>query len=79
MSRMQLFVVRHGITDWNLEERFQGQLDTPLNRRGAEQAIVLRRRLEGVSFDMVYSSPLKRAFETARIIRGTAGSDRQDR
>ena len=65
-----LVVVRHGQTDWNLEERFQGQADIPLNEVGYRQAEKLRTRLAGLSFDAAYSSPLRRAVATAQIIAG---------
>jgi len=63
-----LVAVRHGETDWNAEYRFQGQLDIPLNVAGCSQAVALRSRLSSSGFDTVYSSPLRRAFETARVI-----------
>ena len=67
---VKLVVVRHGQTDWNVEERYQGRLDVPLNRVGVSQADALKRDLAGLRFDMAYSSPLRRAVETARIIVG---------
>ena len=63
-----LVLVRHGQTEWNVEERFQGQLDIAMNAVGRRQAADLRRCLAGETFDQVYASPLRRAFETARLI-----------
>jgi phosphoserine phosphatase len=68
---MRTFVfIRHGTTDWNREGRFQGQLDIPLNSEGRHQAEAVKERLGSAAFDEIYSSPLQRACETARIIAG---------
>jgi broad specificity phosphatase PhoE len=75
----QLVLVRHGQTDWNVEERFQGQLDVPLNAVGRNQAEALKLQLAGVHFDIAYSSPLIRAVETAQIIAGNVHVDRDPR
>lgn len=67
---MEVYVVRHGKTDWNKECRFQGAKDIPINEEGRQAAQILSDRLANVNFDMFFSSPLCRAFETAEIIRG---------
>lgn len=64
----QLVVLRHGETAWNAERRFQGHADTPLNERGRRQATAAGRLLERFDFDDVYSSPLQRALDTARLV-----------
>jgi len=66
---LRLILVRHGETDWNRILRIQGgKSDTPLNRKGAQQAEELASRLEQEDIKAVYSSPLKRALNTARAI-----------
>lgn len=64
---VDLVVLRHGQTDWNLERRFQGFSDVPLNAKGIEQARAAGRVLAGHGFDAVYSSPLQRAYVTAEL------------
>ena len=63
-----IYIVRHGQTDWNLEGRTQGHKDISLNDTGINQAKVLKEKLKDIKFDKVFSSPLKRAYETATII-----------
>ena len=69
---MELYIVRHGTTDWNAEKRFQGAQDIELNENGRRLAGELGKRLDaaGTDFDCIYSSPLSRAYETACLIRG---------
>jgi alpha-ribazole phosphatase len=64
----RLCLVRHGQTDWNLEGRYHGQSDVPLNENGRAQAHVIAQQLQGESFAAIYSSDLRRARETAEII-----------
>jgi broad specificity phosphatase PhoE len=65
----RLCLVRHGETDWNLEGRYQGQNDVPLNEKGRAEARTLARELNGTPFSAFYTSDLKRAWETAEILR----------
>ena len=67
---MQIYLMRHGETDWNKARRLQGQSDIPLNDYGIELAVKTAEELADVPFDMAFSSPLGRARETAKIILG---------
>ena len=62
-----ILLARHGETDWNRENRFQGHADPPLNKTGLAQAEGLASALANEPLAAVYSSPLRRALETARI------------
>lgn len=68
VSTTTLVLIRHGETDWNVEGRYQGQADPPLNRRGFEQAYELAGDLRHVGLELLYSSPLLRARQTAAIL-----------
>lgn len=67
---MKLYITRHGTTEWNLERRLQGWGDSPLTADGINRAKLLGKYLEDVNFNIIYSSPLNRALETAKLIRG---------
>jgi probable phosphoglycerate mutase len=62
----RLCIVRHGETAWNAEHRVQGQLDIPLNEIGLRQAQAVGRVLGAERFDVIYSSDLSRAMQTAQ-------------
>jgi broad specificity phosphatase PhoE len=62
--------IRHGLTELNRDRRVGGRLDVPLIDEGRRQAEEARTRLQGTVFDVVVSSPLVRAIETARIVTG---------
>lgn len=72
MTRLEL--VRHGQTDWNLAGRVQGSTDIPLNDVGRRQAHEAGRRLSASHWDLIVTSPLSRAHETARIIAEEIGA-----
>jgi broad specificity phosphatase PhoE len=63
----RLTLVRHALTDWNANGRLQGHLDCPLSREGVTQAHALARRVGSSEIDLLYASPLKRAYDTARL------------
>ena len=63
-----LLLARHGETEWNREERYQGHADPTLNEKGRAQAEELADRLADEQIDAVYSSDLRRAAETAAIV-----------
>lgn len=67
---MKLYIMRHGETDWNKAKRLQGQSDIELNEFGRKLAYKTREGLKDVEFDLVITSPLKRAEETAQIVIG---------
>lgn len=67
---LRIYLCRHGQTDWNAQHRLQGWTDIPLNEQGRQQAIQLRARFSGVSFDRIYCSALQRSRETAELIAG---------
>ena len=68
-----IVMVRHGETDWNRERRFQGRADQPLNEAGRGQARELAELLHGEPVSAVYTSPLRRARETAEILAENFG------
>ncbi|MCS6776760.1 MAG: histidine phosphatase family protein [Chloroherpetonaceae bacterium] len=68
MQVQRIYVVRHGVTLWNREARFQGQTDIPLTEEGREQARRLAERLATSSPVAIWSSDLVRARDTAEII-----------
>jgi broad specificity phosphatase PhoE len=70
-----ILLARHGETDWNREGRFQGHADPPLNETGRAQAAELAAELEAVGLAAVYSSPLRRALETAQAVAAEHGLD----
>ena len=67
---MKVYLTRHGQTDYNKKELMQGRTDIPLNKTGISQAEMMHANVQNVHFDAVYSSPLSRAVQTARIISG---------
>ncbi|ERJ11985.1 histidine phosphatase family protein [Haloplasma contractile] len=67
---MKIYLTRHGKTEWNEAGKLQGQKDSALVEDGINNAKKLNKRLKNITFGCIYSSPLKRAFDTACYIRG---------
>ncbi len=64
----KVMLVRHGETDWNRKEVFRGRIDVELNQNGREQARALAEATRIFQIHAVYSSPLSRSLETARMV-----------
>ena len=69
----KLVLIRHGESQWNLENRFTGWVDVPLSLKGIEEAKAAGKKLSGFTFDRAFSSVLARANETLRIILEAIG------
>ncbi len=65
----KIYLTRHGETEWNVQRRMQGRLDSPLTERGKHQAVLLGNRLADTAIDVIYSSTSPRAVTTAGLIR----------
>ena len=63
----ELWLVRHGETEWSLNGKHTSRTDIPLTEHGRERAVELRDYLKGTKFDAVFVSPMKRARETCAI------------
>ncbi|MBK2402960.1 MULTISPECIES: histidine phosphatase family protein [unclassified Erysipelothrix] len=63
-----IYLIRHGKTLWNQEHRMQGSKNSPLTDEGKQQALLLQKRLEPISFDEIIVSTSERAQETASLV-----------
>ena len=72
---MLIYIIRHGETDLNVKGVVQGWYDEPLNESGRFLAAETGKRMKEIRFDGCFSSPLKRAAETAEIILRESGND----
>jgi broad specificity phosphatase PhoE len=68
-----VYLARHGESDWNAANRFQGHSDRPLTELGRKQAYALADIVAGERVEAIYSSPLIRALDTARIVAARTG------
>jgi probable phosphoglycerate mutase len=71
---MDIYLVRHGETDWNIENKLQGHTDIPLNEQGKLQANQLQEKFADINFIKVFSSDMIRARVTAEILLGSKKS-----
>lgn len=69
----RLVLLRHGESQWNLENRFTGWVDVPLSARGVQEAKNAGDKLRGFTFDRAFTSALVRANETLRLVLETIG------
>ncbi len=69
----RLVLLRHGESQWNLENRFTGWVDVPLSPKGEQEARAAGGKLKGFRFDRAYTSVLKRAIDTLRIVLEVTG------
>lgn len=65
---MKIYITRHSRTLWNEQKRLQGRKNSPLTPNGIKNAEALRDHLRGMHFDLICSSPIQRALETAKIV-----------
>ena len=64
----KLVLVRHGQSQWNLENKFTGWVDVPLTKKGEQEAQNAAAHLQSIQFDKAYTSDLQRAQKTLDII-----------
>lgn len=70
-----LYIVRHGETELNRNKVYQGWIDSKLTEEGKKQCGELRNKLKGIAFDVVITSPLRRAVDSAEIIIGSESKE----
>jgi len=70
---MELYVVRHGQTEYNIKKVFQGHIDIPLNEVGEKQAEETALKFKNIDIDMLLVSPLQRTIQTAKYISEITG------
>ncbi len=71
----KLVLVRHGQSQWNLENRFTGWVDVPITEKGAEEARRAGELIKDIKFDLAFTSVLKRAHQTLDIILKVIGQE----
>ena len=73
MTKTKLGLLRHGQTDWNIQFLLQGVTDIPMNEQGLLQAEAASRALIAAEWDVILTSPLSRARQTAEIVASRGG------
>jgi broad specificity phosphatase PhoE len=73
MPDCRLYLVRHGTTVMNVQNRYRGRRDIPLDAQGYQDAVDAARRLSAVGLAAIYTGPLRRTIATAQIIADAAG------
>ncbi|MDT4925239.1 MAG: hypothetical protein QOG01_2952 [Pseudonocardiales bacterium] len=71
-STCRLYLIRHGTTTMNVENRYRGRRDVPLDAQGYQDAVDAARRLSGVGLSAVYTGPMRRTIATGQIIADEA-------
>ncbi|CEK30117.1 phosphoglycerate mutase family protein [[Clostridium] sordellii] len=66
---MKIYITRHGQTQWNIEDRIQGSQNSNLTEQGKQDALNLGDKLRYTKIDYIYTSPLKRTYNTALLIK----------
>ncbi len=77
MPETEIWLIRHGETEWNVQQRFQGHSDSPLTPTGVLQAEAVAERMRHEEFDQFYCSDLKRTQDTAQAVVRTTGKSFQ--
>lgn len=67
-DKLTIYLMRHGETEWNVEEKFQGQLNSPLTLNGRKKIEITAQKLENIEFNAIYVSQMGRTIDTARIV-----------
>lgn len=75
MTKLNIYLVRHGQTFYNRYNKLQGWSNSPLTTTGQEQAVRVGQRLKEIHFDAAFTSDLSRAVETAKLILGQNDAD----
>lgn len=72
---MNIYLTRHGETEWNLIKKMHGHKNANLTQKGIEEAKRLGESLEDIEFDIIYTSPIQRAVDTSTYIRGNKDTE----